>query len=136
MHLLCPHCRNAVEIADVPSGGEITCTSCGSSFQVAGLSTVTWDGPTKKRIGTFEILSTIGHGAFGTVLKACDTELDRVVAIKVPRPGNVGSPLQFSSGVLNACRHLGILHSPGCIPLYNANGAQRPTGLPVSACQS
>ena len=91
MHLRCPHCQNPIEIADVPSGGDITCTSCGSSFQLAGVSTVTWDGPTKKRIAKFEILSTIGHGAFGTVLKASDTELDRVVAIKVPRAGNVGS---------------------------------------------
>ena len=32
MHLRCPHCQNPIEIADVPSGGEIICSGCGSSF--------------------------------------------------------------------------------------------------------
>src|SRR5260370_3787301 len=118
MHLRCPHCQNPIEIADVPSGGEITCPSCGSSFQFAGLSTVSWDGPTKKLIGKFEILSTIGHGAFGTVLKASDTELDRVVAIKVPRAGNVGSGPQDVDRFLREARAVAQLRFPSIISIH------------------
>jgi hypothetical protein len=118
MHLRCPHCQNPIEIADVPSGGDITCPGCGSSFQVAGLSTITWDGPTKKRIGKFEILSTVGHGAFGTVLKASDTELDRVVAIKVPRPGNVGSGPQDVERFLREARAVAQLRFPSIISVH------------------
>src|SRR6516164_4463363 len=118
MHLRCPHCQNPIELADVPSGGEIICTSCGSSFQVAGLSTITWDGPAKKRIGKFEILSTIGHGAFGTVLKASDTELDRVVAIKVPRAGNVGSGPQDVDRFLREARAVAQLRFPSIISIH------------------
>src|SRR6516162_988265 len=118
MHLRCPHCQNPIEIADVQSGGEITCPTCGSSFQLAGLSTVTWDGPTKKRIGKFEILDTIGHGGFGTVLKANDTELDRVVAIKVPRPGNVGSGPQDVDRFLREARAVAQLCFPSIISIH------------------
>ncbi len=36
-------------------------------------------------IADFELLQTVGHGGFGTVWKAHDRRLDRIVAIKVPR---------------------------------------------------
>ena len=36
-----------------------------------------------QRIGRYEILDRIGGGAFGTVYRARDTVLDRVVAVKV-----------------------------------------------------
>ena len=35
------------------------------------------------RLGHYEVLEVIGHGAFGTVLKAFDEKLQRVVAVKV-----------------------------------------------------
>jgi hypothetical protein len=96
MHLRCPHCQNPIELADLPSGGEITCAGCGSSFQLDKFATTTFTTPANKRLGKFEILDTVGQGAFGTVLKARDTELDRTVAIKVPRAGNVG-PTRMTS---------------------------------------
>ena len=37
------------------------------------------------RLGHFEILSEIGQGGMGTVYKARDTRLDRLLAIKVIR---------------------------------------------------
>ena len=39
-----------------------------------------------KRIGRFEIHDTLGKGGFGLVLRGRDKELDRDVAIKIPRP--------------------------------------------------
>ena len=38
------------------------------------------------RLGHYEVLEVIGHGAFGTVLRAFDEKLQRVVAIKVMAP--------------------------------------------------
>ena len=38
------------------------------------------------RLGHYEVLEVIGHGAFGTVLRAFDEKLHRVVAIKVMSP--------------------------------------------------
>ena len=34
-------------------------------------------------LGKFEILEEVGHGGFGTVYRANDTTLDRIVALKV-----------------------------------------------------
>lgn len=41
------------------------------------------DGP--YRLGRFELLEELGAGSFGNVFRARDTELDRIVAIKVLR---------------------------------------------------
>ncbi len=118
MHVRCPHCQNPIEFADVPSGDEVTCAGCGSSFQLANFSTITWDGATKKRLGKFEVLSTVGHGAFGTVLKAHDTELDRTVAIKVPRASNVGPDPQDLDRFLREARSVAQLRFPSIITIH------------------
>ena len=43
----------------------------------------------RRQLGRFELLEAVGAGAFGTVYKARDPQLDRIVAIKVPRAGNL-----------------------------------------------
>src|SRR6516162_10219494 len=90
MQVLCPHCQGAIELIDLPTG-EITCPSCGSSFRLQH-STTDWRSRSgERKLGKFAILSELGVGAFGTVHKARDTELDRIVALKVPRAGNLSS---------------------------------------------
>jgi len=91
MHIICPHCENPIEVVDLASD-EVLCSSCGSSFHLERGTTTGWqprDG--QRKLGKFELLEAIGMGSFGTVYKARDTELDRVVAVKVPRAGNLGS---------------------------------------------
>ena len=90
MRLVCPSCQGEVEVAGVPPE-EIRCTGCGSTFRLGALATV---GPSQcaapDRLGKFVLLGTLGEGACGTVYKAHDTDLDRVVALKVPHPGQAG----------------------------------------------
>src|SRR5712692_7209377 len=90
MHILCPNCSDVIELAKLPSE-QITCSACGSSFRLEQESTTGWD-PTQGRqlVGKFELLDVVGMGSFGTVYRARDTELDRVVAVKVPRAGSLG----------------------------------------------
>src|SRR5687767_2545581 len=86
MHLICPHCHNPIEMVELRPREEVVCPSCGSSFQLE--SSATQPLPQQK-LGKFDLLSLVGHGAFGSVYKARDPELDRQVAIKVPRAGNL-----------------------------------------------
>jgi len=85
MHVRCPHCANHIEIVDESSLNDVVCTSCGSNFNlISGEETVSYEagGDT---IGHFRLIRKLGAGAFGSVWQAVDTELDRSVAIKIPR---------------------------------------------------
>src|SRR4051794_4520378 len=42
-------------------------------------------GPMPERIGRFELRAALGQGGFGRVYRAYDPQLDREVALKVPR---------------------------------------------------
>ena len=90
MHLNCPHCQNPIELVTLTASGEVLCAACGSTFRVETEPTVTWCGTSRGgNLGRFELRSVVGAGAFGAVYKAHDPQLDRTVAVKVPRAGNL-----------------------------------------------
>jgi WD40 repeat protein/serine/threonine protein kinase len=122
MHILCPHCRNTIELVQL-TAEEILCPTCGSSFKLETGSTTGWSPKEDQRkIGKFEILSKVGVGAFGTVYKARDPELDRIVAVKVPRAGNLGDG-QDLDRFLREARSVAQLRHPGIIPVYEVGQA-------------
>ena len=103
MHILCPHCHNAIEVVKLTSREEIACPSCGSSFCVETEATTCREQGAGQRLGKFELIDTVGHGAFGTVYKARDPELDRVVAIKADAPvGRLASSERILLGLWQA----------------------------------
>src|SRR5688500_17938887 len=92
MHVRCPHCHNCIELVDDAPLSDISCPSCGSNFSiVAPQGTTTIDDHGITRIAQFELIDQLGVGAFGTVWRARDTQLDREVALKVPRKGHLDS---------------------------------------------
>ena len=42
-------------------------------------------------LGHFDLIAQVGSGAFGSVWRARDTKLDRTVAVKIPRKGQLSS---------------------------------------------
>lgn len=94
LHLRCPHCQNTIELAE-NQAAEIVCPACGSRFALAVQETIDVQPSQKagsspaKKIGHFELIQQLGMGAFGAVWKAKDTQLDRTVAIKIPRKGQL-----------------------------------------------
>src|SRR5262249_37980884 len=84
-HLRCPHCHRPTDLGAVPTTGEVLCSFCGTSFRTRDESTLSNDAAVRgRKVGRFELLSTVGSGAFGTVYKARDPRLDRTVALKIP----------------------------------------------------
>ncbi|MEW4530128.1 WD40 repeat domain-containing serine/threonine protein kinase [Maioricimonas sp. JC845] len=94
VHLRCPHCHNAIEL--VPEGRveDISCPSCGSRFGLVNAAeeaaeTISVSARAIGSISHFRLIEQVGVGAFGSVYRAHDTELDRDVAIKIPRIGQI-----------------------------------------------
>ena len=97
---------------------ELTCPSCGSTFRVNAEETVTWSREDKHRkVGHFELIEAVGIGAFGTVYRARDTHLDRMVAVKIPRTGNVSGPGERDR-FLREARSAAQLRHPAIVPVH------------------
>lgn len=117
MHILCPHCHNPIEVVQLSAREEVVCPSCGSGFSLDGGSTTTGDAVTGRKLGRFELLAVVGRGAFGTVYRARDTEMDRVVAVKVPRAGNLPEGAELER-FLREARSAAQLRHPSIVAVH------------------
>jgi len=75
------------------------------------------DLPPPAKLGRFEILGQIGAGSYGTVFKARDVELGRMVAIKMLRAGRLGGAEELDR-FLREARSFAQLKHPGIVTLY------------------
>lgn len=89
LHIRCPHCQVALELLEDSPLDEITCHGCGSNFSLIDHERDTEDRLAPKQVGRFRLLERIGVGGFGSVWKAHDADLDRAVAVKIPRKGQL-----------------------------------------------
>jgi serine/threonine-protein kinase len=119
MHIVCPHCQSTLVFEGKPAR-EVVCTACGSSIQLDPAGTTAWlPDEAPKRLGKFEFLEQLGVGSFGTVYKARDTELDRTVAIKIPRAGNIPRPEDMDR-FLREAKSAAQLKHPSIVALFDA----------------
>jgi WD40 repeat protein len=91
MQVCCPLCHTPVELADDTPLSDIVCSFCGGSFSLLGEETVSWRPHEEMTVGHFVLVDRVGAGSYGTVWKAHDRELDRTVAVKIPRKGRLGA---------------------------------------------
>lgn len=120
-HVHCPHCHNPIEILDaIPE--DISCPSCGGSFSLTGDATApsppSQDAARRGRrmVGHFELLEPLGEGAFGTVWMARDTQLDRWVAVKIPRRGRLSR--EDTERFLREARTAAQLRHPNIVSVH------------------
>jgi WD40 repeat protein len=81
----CPQCQQSIDSTTGDPLEQLFCESCSISFQAGARSPEqVSNGENLRSFGRYELLGAVGIGSFGTVYKARDAELDRIVAIKIP----------------------------------------------------
>lgn len=85
MRINCPHCMYGIEVVPERQIDTLACPSCGSNFNLISDATTTFRELVTHKIDRFELIELMGSGSFGDVWMAKDPQLDRFVALKLPR---------------------------------------------------
>lgn len=147
LQLICPRCSSAYQLTDEGQRSS-TCPDCGLELFVSesqsraessplhGTSeTAPWspgmsghepaqsDGhpmleAVPRKLGRYDILDYLGGGGFARVYLAKDTELDRLVAMKVPRSDRFQSEAALDR-FFEEARMVAQLEHPGIVQVYD-----------------
>ena len=115
MQICCPLCHHLTDVDENAELSRILCEECGSLFSLVDPVSA----PRKsvnKTVGRFTLLECAGVGSFGLVWKARDEQLDRMVAIKIPRQSNL-SPSEQEQFIREA-RAAAQLRHPNIVPVH------------------
>jgi tetratricopeptide (TPR) repeat protein len=112
----CAHCHRPLDLSTVGCPDALECPACGAALPADSGASAS-DAPAPKALGKYVLLDELGSGNFGIVYRARDTELDRIVAIKVLRPAHRESPGSVYRFRREA-RAVAQLEHPQIVPIY------------------
>ncbi|MBC7820917.1 MAG: serine/threonine protein kinase, partial [Planctomycetaceae bacterium] len=136
-----PECRRTYNLSVEYVGKSVRCKQCHQNFTVAASSAesirespAVKSGPVAvasanadkaragslpQHLGRFEVHEKLGGGAFGVVYRAFDPQLEREVALKVPRPGTLDDA-EAVERFLREAKAAAQLRHPNIVPIYDA----------------
>ncbi len=117
-------CRQRYSVPVAAAGKSVKCKACGETFVVS--TTTPAPAPTPvptdaipKTLGRFKIQRKLGAGAFGTVYRAYDPQLDRTVALKVPHAETMTTADRIERFLREAKATANLKH-PHIVPVFDA----------------
>lgn len=128
-----PDCGQTYKLSAELIGKTVRCKSCRDTFIVTNDETRDGELPQSisslpiehsevepaRRLGRFEIFEQLGGGAFGVVYRAFDPQLERDVALKVPRAGTLSKPSAVQR-FLREAKAAAQLRHPNIVPIFDA----------------
>ena len=122
LRVRCPDCHLPIELVDDAELDDVACPSCGSNFSLVEDRFLSFQAGELESVGHFKLLDKLGVGAFGSVWSARDTTLDRLVAVKIPRKGQL-SPEDTEQFVREA-RTAAQLNHPNIVRVHEVGREQ------------
>jgi WD40 repeat protein/predicted Ser/Thr protein kinase len=140
-----PRCGKAHSVAEANLGHAVRCSRCGKKFLAprsdheslsagqtrpadpkrdsypvsVGVAPPDGDPEPPPAIGRFQVRQRLGAGGFGTVYRAYDPQLEREVALKLPRARTLGDPRR-AGRFLDEAKAAARLRHPHIVPVYDA----------------
>lgn len=87
----------------------------------------------KDRFARFSIIQELGTGGFGIVYQVFDPNLERDVALKIPRASAMVDP-RWRQRFLREARAMAILHHPGIVPVHEIGEADGLVYITTAFC--
>lgn len=87
----------------------------------------------KDRFARFSIVKELGTGGFGIVYQAFDPNLERDVALKIPRASAMVDP-RWRQRFLREARAMAVLHHPGIVPVHEVGEADGLVYITTAFC--
>src|SRR5258708_35551885 len=102
-----PACGTSIDTTDAEPLARIACPKCGEKVRV------------ERSFNNFVLLETLGVGGMGTVYKARDTLLDRLVALKLLRK-DLGGETEHTSRLQQEARVAASVSHPNVIHVFSS----------------
>ena len=106
----CPACGTSIDTSNVEPLARVDCPKCGEKVRV------------ERTFDNFVLLETLGVGGMGTVYKARDTLLDRLVALKLLRK-DLGEEIDYGARLQQEARVAASVNHPNVIQVFSSGGA-------------